>query len=249
MTSYASRSPRAFTLVELLVVIAVIAILIALLLPALRGVREQARQLSCASNLRQTGVLLMAYANQSNQYMPLAFTDYMNPADPRTNWPKALEDLKVVQSSHNVASTPAMSKFSMLYCPAYRVDVRRSYAMPRTKDDNSSRSIGGAVRGRWPGRPIGSWEKYYVWTRLTEFVRPAQRIALIESKDNDLAVGENWGDYVNTWDTARHRGGANYLFVDGHVEWRREFELLRPYQAPSSKGISGNFFNVVGIRR
>ncbi|MFW6059738.1 MAG: DUF1559 domain-containing protein [Phycisphaeraceae bacterium] len=63
------RSRQAFTLVELLVVIALIALLIAILLPALSSAREQARRVGCASNLRQFGLTLHAY-EQDNKQLP-----------------------------------------------------------------------------------------------------------------------------------------------------------------------------------
>ena len=58
------RSKRAFTLVELLVVIGIIAALIALLMPALTSARRHARMVACRSNMRQVGLLLTEYANQ-----------------------------------------------------------------------------------------------------------------------------------------------------------------------------------------
>jgi prepilin-type N-terminal cleavage/methylation domain-containing protein/prepilin-type processing-associated H-X9-DG protein len=61
-----STSRRAFTLVELLVVIGIIAVLVALLLPSLARAREQARRTSCASNLRQLviGTMILAHNNK-----------------------------------------------------------------------------------------------------------------------------------------------------------------------------------------
>jgi prepilin-type N-terminal cleavage/methylation domain-containing protein/prepilin-type processing-associated H-X9-DG protein len=55
------RSSRAFTLVELLVVMAVIAVLAALLLPAIQHARESTRRANCAANLRQLGIALHSY--------------------------------------------------------------------------------------------------------------------------------------------------------------------------------------------
>jgi prepilin-type N-terminal cleavage/methylation domain-containing protein len=59
-----------FTLVELLVVLAIIGILVALLLPSLAGARDRALQVSCASNLRQVHVLLVLHANQYRGRLP-----------------------------------------------------------------------------------------------------------------------------------------------------------------------------------
>jgi prepilin-type N-terminal cleavage/methylation domain-containing protein/prepilin-type processing-associated H-X9-DG protein len=59
-------NPRAFTLVELLVVISVITLLMALLLPALQRSRKQARAVVCRANLRQWGILLKSYTGTSD---------------------------------------------------------------------------------------------------------------------------------------------------------------------------------------
>jgi prepilin-type N-terminal cleavage/methylation domain-containing protein len=90
-----------FTLVELLVVIAIIAILAALLLPALARTKEQAHRSNCFSNLKQWGLALTMYLDDSAQILPDAKITNGTPGAPSTYNEDALQwaDLTAFQAA------------------------------------------------------------------------------------------------------------------------------------------------------
>lgn len=80
---------RDFTLVELLIVIAIIAILAGLLLPALNRAREKARETNCVNNLRQTGFAFSLYADAFGGMLPVVHTgtfDHPHELEPKVEW-------------------------------------------------------------------------------------------------------------------------------------------------------------------
>jgi len=87
MRRYGSAfTSRGFTLVELLVVVAIITVLVALLLPALSGAREHANRIKCLSTLRSMGQAAQMHAQEHRGYMPLAGIQ------PLGAWPDAVGD-------------------------------------------------------------------------------------------------------------------------------------------------------------
>jgi prepilin-type N-terminal cleavage/methylation domain-containing protein/prepilin-type processing-associated H-X9-DG protein len=105
-----SRRIRAFTLVELLVVIGIIALLISILLPALQKARESANTTQCASNLRQIAIGMIGYANDNKGKLPPSKVEIYGGARNYPQgffWSNALVSGKYVESVHGVDAAGA----------------------------------------------------------------------------------------------------------------------------------------------
>jgi prepilin-type N-terminal cleavage/methylation domain-containing protein/prepilin-type processing-associated H-X9-DG protein len=248
------RHKKGFTLVELLVVIGIISLLIAMLLPALNKARQQAKQVQCASNMRQIGQAVFMYANQNGGRPPP--TQYVW-TDPATNklldlrWQEYLCDQKYLPED---AKTPGNLK-SVLLCPSSSVLFSDQHS-PYYGNYTANQHLLGYYN------PGASWRNNYHGIKLQQVSNPSSRIMFLEggyyylislrAKSPATANYYIAGASVNTtvsWGgtyggdaiLGRHPNKTiNILFADGHVANTPAELLVKDYAANSKNNMWGD---------
>jgi prepilin-type N-terminal cleavage/methylation domain-containing protein len=118
VTGKISKSTEAFTLIEMLVVIAILGVLAALLLPALSHAKARARNTACVSQLHQLGIATRMYADDNNNLLPTAELLPSLPVDPSAPRPRIGDVLGPVLGRSNSNTNDSGNVFK---CPADNV--------------------------------------------------------------------------------------------------------------------------------
>lgn len=187
-----SKRSAAFTVIELLTVVAILGVLAALLLPWMKRTMETTRQTKCASNLRQVGMAMNLFASDNGERYPAAYGDSLNTVSLTWMW-QLKSYLGLPENSMGMSPLPRAA--SVLICPSLKPVTSRdaSYAINNFMTGNSGRN----------------WR----YSRLT--IPQATTIIVSEIAANTDTYSPISGGPV----TRRHPGpSANYLFADSHVE-------------------------------
>jgi prepilin-type N-terminal cleavage/methylation domain-containing protein/prepilin-type processing-associated H-X9-DG protein len=251
---------KAFTLVEMLVVMAIIALLMGILMPALCSARSQCKAIVCRSNLRQLVLANTGYAMENDDFYVPAAEDILEQNGGLHRW-------------HGVRKN-SNEPFDPLKGPlvSYLADGKVKECPERVKFIKADNWDGSYEKGcggyGYNATYLGSrhWQAGIGWewadkktTRISEVRSPSQTLMFA-----DCAMSKNQGSYIETsfaWQPFivyggmqmnmfmsatihfRHRDRANIGWVDGHIsaEQMAEFDGKNVYLVTSREAMLGWF--------
>ena len=213
MSRVANSENRGFTLVELLAVIAILAVVAALLFPVLHSVKGKARETACASNLHQMSLAMEMYLQDYDEVFPVSYV--ASRTGPYHSWRQLIG--------------PYVRNTDIFMCPAAEhrgpkaeelpPERRHGYALNAWLSPPDLRAIGGG----W-GQPVA----------LATVANPTGTIMLCDAGYSNAPVALDLDHYLalgmqeQPLPTERHHGAANFCFADGHVKKMPEAATRSP---------------------
>lgn len=199
MKKYFCCSRRGFTLIEMLVVVAIISFLAAILFPVFARARENARRASCLSNLKQLGLAMVMYTQDYDETYPYS---YRYPS----YWVNTI--------------IPYVKNKQVFRCPSGQEpggtwdnpNVMWYYTRYGMNNDFGTVSI-----------------TYPDAVKMAAIKRPSELILFIDTKPGNPSWTPFLATFTNPNTANRHFEGANIAFADGHAKWeKKEFYTRMP---------------------
>jgi prepilin-type N-terminal cleavage/methylation domain-containing protein len=198
------RSGSAFTLIELLIALAIIAVLASLLFPALSGAKAKTRLAQCASNFRQWGLAYRQYADDNQDCLPRRGQGVkpLGQIDRPEDWFNALPPYLKIATYQQIVTNHQ------------RLDPRAQsvFVCPEAKDPGSNQFLPyGMNMNLCPWGNSGTTDP----ARFADVVRPAQVVAMADAPGPWSATFPSKNSYTPV---PRHSNRVNILFLAGSVQ-------------------------------
>jgi len=244
-TNLKTRNGNGFTLIELMTVIAIIAVLAALLLPALAKAKAKAQGIQCLNNLRQVGLAWVMYADDNNQRLPPN-----QPWNIEPTWVMGWLDFKNISDIDNV-NIDYLMDFNKTGRYGHLGSYLKNPAVFKCPGDTSQVKIFERLHSRVRSVSMNSWLNCYpgfwkdLWGNDTMFKRfknnlllsdmtvpgPSKTIVVLDEREDSINDGffavamtdpsgnsGSGAEWIVDYPASYHNGAGGLNFADGHSE-------------------------------